>query len=492
VERPAAAVEAWPPAGTAARRRRTGACGRHWHNRRVRIWTSGKGAAGAAARGIAVTAAIALLPATALAAVPASPPWPLLAGAAVFGAALALGAIAWVQWLGEQRVRRERALRDGRLQAAVQAAADFLWRADGGGRIESIHTAGERPLPPGIDAAALRGRALWQLADPAAPCPPDLRRALDTNAPFSDLLVSLPRNGSDQPWLLAGVPLRAEATAGYIGIGRNLAALVPLLAAAQGSAQQAAEITRLRQEAAERAHQHALATRELDSFAHSVSHDLRAPLRVVDGFATILLEDYAQAGRPFDDLGVEHIRRIIGAGSRMNAMIDTLLAMSRTTSRDLERERVNLSQLARELADELKATDRSRRVEFSITPDLATEGDRTLLRMVLQNLIGNAFKFTGRVAVARIEVGAATDSNGGVVYHVRDNGAGFDPRFAEKMFGLFQRFHSANEFPGTGVGLATVQRIIRKHGGRIWAESQPGEGATFFFTLWGGSRAADR
>jgi two-component sensor histidine kinase len=257
--------------------------------------------------------------------------------------------------------------------------------------------------------------------------------------------------------------------------------LAPLLGQA-GSAEQAAEIERLRAEAGERSRQHELATRELDSFAHSVSHDLRAPLRVVDGFATILLEDYAHTARAVDALGEEHIRRIIGAGARMNAMIDTLLAMSRMTSRDLERERVNLSQLARELADELKAGDRSRRVEFSITPDLVVEGDRTLLRLVLQNLIGNAFKFTGRVAVAKIAVGVERDEHGASAYHVRDNGAGFDPRFAEKMFGLFQRFHSANEFPGTGVGLATVQRIVRKHGGRIWAESQPGEGATFHFT----------
>jgi signal transduction histidine kinase len=123
-------------------------------------------------------------------------------------------------------------------------------------------------------------------------------------------------------------------------------------------------------------------------------------------------------------------------------------------------------------------------VAWVIAPDLATDGDRTLLALVLQNLLGNAFKFTARVAAARIEFGAEPGEGGAPVYRVRDNGAGFDMRFADKMFGLFQRFHSANEFPGTGVGLATVQRIVRKHGGRIWAESQPGQGATFFFTLW--------
>ena len=433
----------------------------------------------------AAAAAFGLAGAPALAAAPAAAAdWPLLAGAAVFGAALALAAIGGLHWLRERQARS--AGREAELRAAVQAAADFLWRADGEGRIDALAPAGDRPLPAGVDAATWRGRALWQLADAAAPCPPALRRALDTHAPIVDQLVTLPAAaGVGSRWLLAGVPTRRDGAPGYVGIARDLDALAPLLAPLLGAtAAQSEEVDRLRAQAAERERQHALATRELESFAHSVSHDLRAPLRVVDGFATILLEDYAQPARPIDELGREHIRRIIAAGGRMNTMIDTLLALSRMTSRELERERVNLSQLARELADELKAGDRSRVVEFAIAPDLATDGDRTLLRLVLQNLIGNAFKFTGRVAVARIEFGMAPGADGRRTYHVRDNGAGFDPRFAEKMFGLFQRFHSANEFPGTGVGLATVQRIVRKHGGRIWAESQPGEGASFYFTLW--------
>jgi signal transduction histidine kinase len=441
------------------------------------------------ARGAALGAALAAPLSAAAAPASAGAAWPLLAGAAVFGAALALAAIAWVEHLRAQRERRAQAAAEAQLRNALQAAADFTWQADAGGRIESIAPTGARALPAGVDAATLRGRALWQLADAAAPCPPELQRALAARAPITDVVLRLPGGAAQEgaPWLLAGVP----AGAGYVGIGRNLAPLAAALTDAQDSAAQAAEIgrlqaeaDRLRGEAAERERQHALATRELESFAHSVSHDLRAPLRVVDGFATILLEDYAQPGKAIDDLGQEHIRRIIGAGTRMNAMIDTLLALSRMTSRDLERERVNLSQLARELADELKAGDRSRVVQFSIAPDMVTDGDRTLLRLVLQNLIGNAFKFTGRVAVAKIEVGTASDARGVRIFHVKDNGAGFDPRFADKMFGLFQRFHSANEFPGTGVGLATVQRIVRKHRGRIWAESQPGEGATFYFTLW--------
>jgi signal transduction histidine kinase len=431
-------------------------------------------------------AALAALPLASRAQGGAAPPAvdvALLAAAVILGAAVSLAALAVVQWLRERGERRLRAAREAELRAAVQAGADLLWRADAGGRIEAVAAAGDRPLPATIDAAAWRGRALWQLADAAAACPPALRQALEARAPITDLLLALPRaDAAPAPWLLAGVPVGSGAQAGYIGIARDLTALAAQLGDARGAAAQAEEIAQLRGAAQERERQHQLATRELESFAHSVSHDLRAPLRVVDGFATILLEDYAQAGRPIDDLGEEHIRRIIGAGSRMNAMIDTLLAMSRMTSRDLERERVDLSQLARELADELKAGDRTRRVEFAIAPGLVVDGDRTLLRLVLQNLLGNAFKFTGRVAAARIEFGAV-DDHGRRSYVVRDNGAGFDPRFADKMFGLFQRFHSANEFPGTGVGLATVQRIVRKHGGRIWADSQPGAGAAFYFTL---------
>lgn len=438
-----------------------------------------------AAPGAAVLPTL-FLPLPAHAATTVALPWPLLAGAVVFGAAVALAAIAGAQWLRARQQQRDQTAFDAELRSAISAAADFVWRADAAGKVQSITATGARPVPAALSTAAGAGTPLWQLADATAPCPPELKRALETRTAIGQHVVEL-ADGDDpnvtEPWLLAAAFHGSDTGGCYVGIGRCLASLAPLLGRA-GSAEQATEIERLRAEASERSRQHELAARELDSFAHSVSHDLRAPLRVVDGFATILLEDYAHPHKAVDALGEEHIRRIIGAGTRMNAMIDTLLAMSRMTSRDLERERVNLSQLARELADELKAGDRSRQVQFSITPDLVVEGDRTLLRLVLQNLIGNAFKFTGRVAVAKIAVGAQRDDNGHLAYHVRDNGAGFDPRFAEKMFGLFQRFHSANEFPGTGVGLATVQRIVRKHGGRIWAESQPGEGATFHFTLW--------
>ena len=233
------------------------------------------------------------------------------------------------------------------------------------------------------------------------------------------------------------------------------------------------------------------AGRELDSLAHSVSHDLRAPLRVVDGFATIVLEDYGDRGKPLDDLGRDHLRRIVAASQRMNSMIDTLLNLSRMTSRELASEKVDLSQIARELVDDLRDDMRlrepARSIEFVIGSGLKVDGDPTLLRLVLQNLLGNAAKFSAKSRDARVEFGR-NEGSGSNEFFVRDNGAGFDMRFAEKMFGMFQRLHSANEFPGTGVGLATVQKIIQRHGGRVWAEAVPapaeGHGATFYFTLW--------
>jgi signal transduction histidine kinase len=238
-------------------------------------------------------------------------------------------------------------------------------------------------------------------------------------------------------------------------------------------------LAQLERERSEQLRQFELTAREMESFSFSVSHDLRAPLRVVDGFAGIILEDY---GSRLDTLGREHVQRIVAAAARMNKMIDALLAMSRRTSRELEVERFDLSRAAEELAEELCASDFSRKVEFRIQPQLIASGDPTLLRLVLQNLLGNAFKFTSQASTAVVEFGRKLiDSD--EVFFVRDNGAGFDMRFAGQLFGIFQRFHSQSEFPGTGVGLATVQRIVRKHGGRIWAESQPGCGACFYFTL---------
>jgi light-regulated signal transduction histidine kinase (bacteriophytochrome) len=219
--------------------------------------------------------------------------------------------------------------------------------------------------------------------------------------------------------------------------------------------------------------------RELEAFSYSVSHDLRAPLRAIDGFSRILLSDYADR---LDDTGRDRLERVRRAAQHMGTLIDDLLKLSRVTRTELKHEQVDLSALAGEVAEELRKQAPERSVHFTISPGLVANGDRGLLRIVLDNLLGNAWKFTGGRAEARIDLGV-TPHAGQPAYVVSDNGAGFDMAYADKLFGVFQRLHDVSEFPGTGIGLATVQRIIHKHGGRIWAESEPGKGTHFYFTL---------
>jgi len=220
-------------------------------------------------------------------------------------------------------------------------------------------------------------------------------------------------------------------------------------------------------------------TRELDAFAYSVSHDLRAPLRALSGFSQALLEDFSDV---LDDTGKDYLHRMSRNVGSMGQMIDSLLNLSRATRADLNRGTIDLSTLTGEVAAELSAADPGRDVAVDIADDLRCIGDAVLLRMVLRNLLGNARKFSAKTPCARIEVGQ-TVIDGEGVFFVRDNGAGFDMRYVGKLFNAFQRLHSATDFEGTGVGLATVQRIISRHGGRIFAEAEPGKGATFYFTL---------
>src|SRR5579864_5984670 len=222
------------------------------------------------------------------------------------------------------------------------------------------------------------------------------------------------------------------------------------------------------------------ANRELEAFSYSVAHDLRAPLRSIDGFSLALLEDCADA---LDATGKQHLQFVREAAQDMAALIDGLLSLSRVTRSELRREVVDLAEIARSVFAQLRRASPDRAVETVVADDLAAEGDARLLRGLLENLLGNAWKFTRRRAMARIEVGVVRES-GERVYFVRDDGAGFDMTYADKLFGAFQRLHSPTEFEGTGIGLATVQRIVHRHGGRIWAESAVDRGATFSFTLW--------
>lgn len=218
---------------------------------------------------------------------------------------------------------------------------------------------------------------------------------------------------------------------------------------------------------------------ELEAFSYSVSHDLRAPLRSIDGFSQALLEDYAAA---LDAEAQAYLRRVRAAAQRMGELIDDLLQLSQVGRSPLRRERVDLSALARAVAAELRRAAPERAARIAIADGLVVTGDPGLLRAVLENLLGNAWKFTANTADPAIELFAAP-GDGGRVYAVRDNGAGFDMTYAHRLFAPFQRLHSESEFPGTGIGLATVQRIVDRHGGRAWAEAEIGKGATFYWTL---------
>ena len=219
--------------------------------------------------------------------------------------------------------------------------------------------------------------------------------------------------------------------------------------------------------------------KELEAFSYSVSHDLRAPLRSIDGFSQALLEDYADR---LDARGQDYLRRVRAAAQRMAELIDDLLQLSRVGRSELRRDRVDLAQLARSVLAELQSHEPERTVEARIQDRLPVEVDARLMKIVLDNLLGNAWKFTSHTQSPMIELGVDELATG-PAYFIRDNGVGFDMKYADKLFGVFQRLHKQEEFPGTGIGLATVQRIIDRHGGRVWAESEPGAGAKFSFTL---------
>jgi light-regulated signal transduction histidine kinase (bacteriophytochrome) len=221
------------------------------------------------------------------------------------------------------------------------------------------------------------------------------------------------------------------------------------------------------------------ANKELETFAYSVSHDLRAPLRGIDGWSLALMEDF---GPQLDEEARHYLGRVRSEAQRMGQLIDDLLRLSRVTRAPLNRDRVDLTAVAHGIAGSLRELHAGRQIEFAIQPELTASGDAQLLEVALTNLLGNSAKFTGKQPVGRIEVGR-TEREGRPAFYVRDNGAGFDMAYARSLFGPFQRLHRASEFPGTGIGLATVQRIIHRHGGRVWAEAQVDRGATFYFTL---------
>jgi PAS domain-containing protein len=223
----------------------------------------------------------------------------------------------------------------------------------------------------------------------------------------------------------------------------------------------------------------AFSNKELEAFSYSVSHDLRAPLRSLDGFSSILLEDYSDK---LDAQGKKYLNHIKSSAELMSRLIDDMLRLSRIGRAEMRFEKVNLSEMVRSIAEELRHTQPERNAEFVVQPDITAEGDKSLLKIMLYNLLENAWKYTAKVENSKIEF-SANKLNGRVVYSIRDNGAGFDMTYADKLFKPFQRLHPNTDYQGTGIGLAIVQRIVNRHGGKAWAEGKVWAGATFYFTL---------
>ncbi|WP_051180662.1 CHASE domain-containing protein [Thermithiobacillus tepidarius DSM 3134] len=377
-----------------------------------------------------------------------------------------------------ERKRAEAALRESeaRYRSVVTALTEGIVLHDRSGRIVDCNASAARLL--GLSMAQLMGRSStdpqWQVIhEDGSPFPGDSHPAmiaLRSGQPQEATVMGVRRPDGALVWLSVNAqPLFRGSEPAPHGTVVSFTDITERKRAEE-------EIRQLNAGLEQRVRER---TAELESFNYSVSHDLRAPLRAIDGFSLVLLEDYDGI---LDTAGRDYLARIRRASQRMGQLIDDLLNLSRITRSEMHREAVDLSELAQEIAETLQADHPERRASFAIAPGVTAHGDPKLLEILLENLLGNAWKFTGKHERAHIEFGAREEA-GERVYFVRDDGAGFDMAYAGKLFGPFQRLHGPGEFEGTGIGLAIVQRIIDRHGGRIWAEGAVGQGATFYFTL---------
>ena len=388
---------------------------------------------------------------------------------------------------------RELRLRQIHAATLARTLDVWQWRTDAGHRLLALEAPVGRAKLAASQGAATGLDNIWVHfagidPDTGRQCPirhASLRQRLESQQAAEDIWVSHRKaDNTTQTGVLRALPVHDAAGAfiGHVGTLREAMVTAAALADAQSCA------TAPSQPDGDGARLVTMASlpppavpadNDADSFNYTVSHDLRAPIRVVEGFTKIVKEDY---GPLLDRIGNDHLDRVLGAAARMNSMIDALLALSQLSAKPVARQPVNLSQLAGFVVDDLRRQSPQRKVTVHIDPAMQVQGDPTLLRVVLENLLGNAWKYTGKCADPHVWfercTNAATPS-----FTVRDNGAGFDMRFADRLFGVFQRLHSASEFQGTGVGLASVRRIVHKHGGEVWAESAVGQGASFHFSL---------
>jgi PAS domain S-box-containing protein len=387
-----------------------------------------------------------------------------------------LGCICTVHDVHEQRRAEASQRRSERnYQLIVESAQEGIWTVDADGRTTYVNRYLTQML--GYTAEEMLGRNLLDVI------PQDNRPLANQNferlhegqvSVFQDF--KLERKDGTPLWtVVATSPIYESGN--YVGA---MAMITDVTQRREAEAQVRQLNAELERRIAERTAQLEFSNRELEAFAYSVAHDLRAPLRSISNFTLALSEDCADK---LDELGLDYLKRIRASSQRMSELIDGILALSRVNRVEFVEENVNLSALACSISEQLQRWQPERNVLFQLQDGLVDRGDSQLLRLVLENLLGNAWKFTRERPVARIEFGLLPGEGTRRVYFVRDNGAGFDMEYQQKLFGVFQRLHTQQEFEGNGVGLATVQRIVRRHGGHAWGEGRVGQGATFCFTL---------
>jgi PAS domain S-box-containing protein len=375
------------------------------------------------------------------------------------------------------RKRVEQALAESYsiLHAVIEGTTDSIFMKDLQGRYVTINSAGAKVIGKPLEDIIGKDDSELFPSNIALPLMENDRKLLgaERSQTYEDIV---PVRGELRTFLSTKTICRNEQgkAIGLIGIARDITER-------KRTEKQIKKLNQdLERRVFERTAQLEATNKELESFSYSVSHDLRAPLRSIDGFSQALIERYTEQ---LDDKGKHYLKRVRAATQRMGELIDDLLNLSRVTRSQMQRQRVYLSALVQEITSDLQQTQPERSAEFVIAPGVLVEGDPQLLKVVLENLLSNAWKFTSNQISTRIEFGIRSQQNVKQAYFVKDNGAGFDMEYADKLFGAFQRLHTTDEFPGTGIGLATVQRIIRRHGGYVWAEGAVGQGATFYFTL---------
>jgi len=381
------------------------------------------------------------------------------------------------QLRGQLQLEKEKSASAARFRSFIDATMQIGWTTNGSGEIVEDNPSWSRYTGRGFEEIKGMGWMEDIHPDDRGATERLWAKAVADKGLYENEYRLRRGDGVYRHYLACGIPLFAEDG----NIREWVGACIDISERKQAEEEIRKLNAELEQRVSERTAQLTLANRELEAFSYSVSHDLRAPLRSIDGFSQALLEDYRE--KPLDDAGRSYLVRVRKATQRMGLLIDDMLKLSRITKAEMKVAAVDLSGMVSAISEEFQKNSPDRVVAVTVQGGIMVQADPDLLKIAIFNLLDNAFKFTGREAHPHIEFGAAPAQEGGNVCFIRDNGVGFDMAYVGKLFGAFQRLQAMDEFPGTGIGLATVQRVMHRHGGRVWAEGEIGKGATFYFTL---------